>query len=447
MAVHNLEDEGLLEPPLLERMVSFAYRVAGGEYLWVPRLFSITFWLIGGAFLYLLSRRIASDDAALCSCAFYLLLPYATAASRSFQPDPMMVMALLASLLFIDRYYEEQVARRLLVAAIASSLAVFIKPMCLFVIMGAWFFKGIHDRRLYRALFRPASAVFVALALLPSFIYYFLGIFKGGFLESQAGASFIPGLFLTGYYYQGWLMMIHRVVPAPIVVAALLGVWLSGPGKTRALLAGLWVGYLAFGLVFNYHIHTHDYYQLQLVPIAALSLAPALDFVFERLWRLMARRELRAAVFLFVIAFAAFYNVALVRLDREERTPLVDVYVRISREIGDAVGHSPKTIMLDYAWGKPLQYYGEISGRLWPASIEIKRGMKRGEPPMAAPQRFIGIDPDRSYEYFIVVALEDFARQPDLQAYLFRNYSLLKKSDRYLVFDLQSDKVGGTAIK
>ena len=93
-----LEDkQGILEPPIMEFAVATGYRVLGGERLWLPRLFSTIFWLTGGGFLYLIGKRVADGDAALFGTAFYLFLPFATVASRSFQPDPLMVMLMLAS--------------------------------------------------------------------------------------------------------------------------------------------------------------------------------------------------------------------------------------------------------------------------------------------------------------------------------------------------------------
>ena len=36
-----------------------------------------------------------------------------------------------------------------------------------------------------------------------------------------------------------------------------------------------------YGFTFAYHIGTHDYYQLPLIPILALSIAPLVDHYFE----------------------------------------------------------------------------------------------------------------------------------------------------------------------
>ena len=100
--VHNAQltadKEGSLQPPLIEGMTAVAYRLCGGEFLWVPRGLSCLFWLVGGAFVYLLAARFTGDDAALLATAVYLYIPFGIASSRAFQPDPMMIMLCIAAL-------------------------------------------------------------------------------------------------------------------------------------------------------------------------------------------------------------------------------------------------------------------------------------------------------------------------------------------------------------
>jgi len=117
VAFYSRQKQGTLEPPIMEFLVSIGYRFLGGEHVWIPRLLSSLFWLIGGGFLYLVGKRIADADAALFGTTFYLFLPFAVVASRSFQPDPLMVMLMLASVFAILRYYDAPSNARLMVAA------------------------------------------------------------------------------------------------------------------------------------------------------------------------------------------------------------------------------------------------------------------------------------------------------------------------------------------
>ena len=51
------------------------------------------------------------------------------------------------------------------------------------------------------------------------------------------------------------------------------------------MLAGLWSAYLLFGLFFDYHVATHDYYHLPLIAIVAVSMAPLADMLWEQFAR------------------------------------------------------------------------------------------------------------------------------------------------------------------
>ena len=93
-AIQQWKVRAAIEPEIIERIVAFTYRFTG-EQLWVARIYSSLFWLIGAVFLFLLAREITSVDGALATTAVYLFLPYAVIASRSFQPDPLMVMLII----------------------------------------------------------------------------------------------------------------------------------------------------------------------------------------------------------------------------------------------------------------------------------------------------------------------------------------------------------------
>src|SRR5258706_6523025 len=83
-----------VEPVVFERLVAFTYRFTGEE-IWIARIYSSLFWLIGGIFFFLLVQELVSFDGALLATAYYLFFPYSIFASRRFQPYPLMVMLIL----------------------------------------------------------------------------------------------------------------------------------------------------------------------------------------------------------------------------------------------------------------------------------------------------------------------------------------------------------------
>lgn len=244
----NKEREGILEPPVMELISSIIYRVIGGEYLWIPRLLSSIFWLVGGIFVYLIAYKLYSTGPVLLSTAFYLYLPFSVVASRSFQPDPMMVMMALISIYTIIQYYERPSMARFGIAIAFSSLAIFIKPVCIFLIFGVYISLAIF----WRSITSRNFLIFIILSLFPTGIFYFYGIFISGFLKKQAQLSFLPHLLVSSFYWKGWIAQIKGVIGYTAFIGSLLGLLRASSikGLPRVLLIGLWSGYFVFGLVF-----------------------------------------------------------------------------------------------------------------------------------------------------------------------------------------------------
>src|SRR5215210_1583534 len=277
-SLETLPPDGIIEPPILELLASLVYAVTGGEHLWIPRLLSTVFWLVGGVFVYLIARKMVSPGAALFSVAFFVVDPAAVLPSRAFMPDPLMIMLLVISVYTVLRYHEQPTTGRLMVAVVASSMALFVKPgICLFQIYGAFFALMVYRRGLLTSLRSVHLFLFTVLSLLPVALYYVYGTVIGGFLQGQVQGKVVPQYLLETYFWRGWLEQIGSMVGLVAFVGAVIGVLLLRQGLPRVLLAGLWGGYFLFGLVFTYHIHTHGYYSLQLIPVVALSLGPVWD--------------------------------------------------------------------------------------------------------------------------------------------------------------------------
>ena len=485
LASLNKQEEGIVEPPIMEILTAyFAYSILGGEHLWVPRLLSALFWLVGGAFLYLTAKKIASPGAAAFSTAFYLLLPYGVWASRSFQPDPLMVMMLLVSVYTILRNHERPSPRRLLAAGLASSLTIFIKPgACFFQIFGAFVSLAIYREGFRRSLASVQLPVFTTLSILPAGLYYlYAHTFSASYIQAQADYSVRPDLLLQAFFWRGWssqitgvmggtlliekiekltegvgdsstvvgallrlgwLAQLSDVVGGALLIGALLGILMFREGLPRALLAGMWGGYIVFGLVFTYHIHTHDYYQLQLIPVVALSLGPAGALLTSRLNQ-MSRQWRRRSAVLRILAVASIIVVltavvAGVRLI--QRSDPIRAYtenrVKTYEEIGEVVDHSPRTLFLTTDYGESLKYHGWLSGKNWPNSEAILFEKQFEGIEIGAEERFSFMTSEHSPEYFIVANMGDFEEQEDTKDLLTRRFPIIAQDEDYIVFDIR----------
>ena len=431
----NKQRQGVLEPPVMELLAATGYSLFGGERFWIPRLLSTLVWLIGAGCLYWIARRIANADAALFSTAFFLFLPFTVIVSRSFQPDPLMVMLLLASILAILRYYDQPSRHRLAIVAILSASAIFVKPVSLFAIYVVFVLLTLHRQGIKKSIISPGFLVYFLVTLLPTLLFYvFYGILRPGNLRTQAQASFLPQLLLNPFFWRGWLNNIHLVVGFPALIGALVGVLMFRKGLSRVLMLSLWAGYALFCLVFNYHIATHDYYHLQLVPIVALSLGPLAALIVERLEDINQEWYWRIAIWpILLLALLLSLGVSRSWL----LNPEVESKVRAAQDVGELVNHSTNTIYLASDYGLSLEYHGELSGRPWPLISDLEWERLAGVPTPDAKARFNDWFANDSPRYFIVMDLRELEQQRDLKAFLTQSFSISAQDDDFIIFDLQ----------
>ncbi|MGH9878184.1 MAG: ArnT family glycosyltransferase, partial [Nitrososphaerales archaeon] len=172
MAHITRQNQPILEPPVTEFLVSLMYQAVGSEQLWLARLLTSSFWLVGGIFLYKIAETVTATDAAIFATAYYLFLPMSILLSRSFQPDSLMMMLFLISLFSILRYYEKSSDFRLVTAASVSGLALLYRPLVLFTLLGAFTALAIHQKGAWKRIPDRRFLIFMALSLVPTVLYY-----------------------------------------------------------------------------------------------------------------------------------------------------------------------------------------------------------------------------------------------------------------------------------
>ena len=299
-------------------------------------------------------------------------------ASRTFQPDPLMIMLILLGWFLLVRYDDRPTLPRLLGAAIVTGLAVLVKVMALFFLVPVFLALALARytparRRFRRLLSDPHAYLFVGISLLPVFTYYWYGLFIAKTLVGASKTGFAPGIIVTLSFWMGWLTMIGNVVGALVVLLSLFGLFLAPDTRTRWMLIALWIGYVVYGLVFSYGIATHHYYQLPLMAITAVGLAP----LFAAAIPLLAGRTSRLrpavlAVFWCAIAVSIFFT------GIRQFHPDYQGTVAMDRQIGELLGHTSRAIMLTDDYGTGLRYYGEMAGTLWPTTLDFSANEWKG---------------------------------------------------------------------
>jgi hypothetical protein len=263
--------------------------------------------------------------------------------------------------------------------------------------------------------------------ILPGMAYIVYGVYVAGYLGQQFGGRFIPSLFLSPQYYLGWIGMIKNVSGFPTLTAALLGLFFLRDKTASRFLLGLWAGYVLFGFYFNYHISSHDYYSLPLIPILALSLAPLADLISARLPEsTRASRPLLYGVLLFGL-FGVLMNLRA-DLYATDYRPKAALWAEIGAALGD---QNAAGLTDDY--GSSLAYWGWKNIVSWPLSGDLTyhedlRGAQ-GEFESNSEKIFSKKD------LFLVTDFNELNRQPFLKEKL-STYPIFAQGDGYVVYDL-----------
>ena len=430
-----------VEPVVFEHLVAFTYRFTG-EQLWVARVYSSLFWLMGGIFLFLLAREFVSFEGAFVATTYYLIFPYAIISSRSFQPDPLMVMLTLSFWWIFARWCtltsSTPPERRgglwmhALLAGLLGGLAIFIKFSAAFFVIGGALGLAL-SRFTFRDMLRNVQVwILAVLGALPASLYLVYGIFIRGDLGSQFKGRFVPALLLSPYNYLQWETKASMAAGGIFIMLGLLGFFLVKDMRLRIFLFGLWASYILFGLFFDYHIATHDYYHLPFIPIVGLSLASLGDWFFARLAETTVQRWMKGVVYVILI-----YGLFSVIWDVRNQMKAVDYRPEAAmwEQIGEQFDDATRVIALTQDYGSRLQYWGWRTASTWPYVGDVGYANMRGGV-------FSFDDLFNQYSskmhYFLVTDFDEFNRQPELKERLISSYPVSFQGNGYLIFDLKS---------
>lgn len=431
MAIRQWQGREVVEPRILETIVAWGYLLAGGEQLWIARLLSSVFWVLGGIPLFLLARNLSSFWGGAVGLSFYLFLPFGVTASRSFQPDPLMVALLSLGIWALHRWAvaEAPTWRLTLCVGLIASLAPLVKAVAILPLLAGLAGMLLARPRPFRRVRDPRVWLLGVLTVLPAAGYYARAMFLTH--EITAAGRFIPALLGQIRFYLDWQELAVRLVGYGAILAAGLGTLLL-IGISRGLLLGLWAGFLIYGLLFPYHITTHDYYHLPLVPILALGMAPMAGQVADRLGAIPQTAAWRLARFLVVaallgVAVRAARGVVAARDYRPE--------VGYWEYLGNLLEHRSDVIMLSHDYGYRLTYYGWVNGVAWPGQADLALGELLGEAPGMSEGEMV--ERLAGHSYFVTTLLGELEAQPELERYLAERFPVFERGEDFVIYDLR----------
>jgi len=214
----------MIEPTIMETIVAVTYKIAGGEYVWIARIYSSVFWILGGVALFFLVKEMVSPDGAYIALTYYLFAPFGIAASRSFQPDPLMTALIVVSWWTFYRWYNTQSWKWALLAGISASAAMLVKSTAVFFLAIGFAVLVLRKERIGKLIRDAQVWVIVLLSSIPVLAYHLYGVFVVGSLGKQFQGRFFPEMLKELKYYLRWKNALSAVTGHElIIVAAILG--------------------------------------------------------------------------------------------------------------------------------------------------------------------------------------------------------------------------------
>ena len=432
LALEMAQKEAIIEPQIMERLASWGYLIAGEEQLWIPRFMSSLFWICAGIAVFLVGDELASFDGGLVAMFYLLFLPYSIYATRTFQPDPLMVSLIAWSIWAVLRWYRSPTMRRAIITGILGGLAIYAKSVAVFIVGGAFigiilmgigFRKAIGDKQVW---------VMGILTILPTGFFYVYGLWIAGFLQQQLIFRFFPAMWRDPAFYIRWQEMATNISGYGTVLAALGGIFMVADKGKRGLLGGLWLGYFIYSMTFPYHTLTHDYYQLPLILVVAISITVVASELLARI-AVVDKGIWAQIVIVFLLFAGAFFKVWDVRVNliRTDYRSDISFY----EEVGAIIEPGARVLAMSHAYGHTLSYYGWIPNDPWINSGDVNlRVLAGASEDDVLDNSYDAID---TYDYFVTTQVSVLNDTPKLKELLYANYEVFVEGDGYIIFDLK----------
>lgn len=421
-----------LEPPIFESIVAGTYLLLDSEMLWIPRLYAILFWMIGGVALFDLARRMAGVDGALVALAYYLVLPFAVVTSRAFQPDAAMVMFIVLSA-WAFYYWSETLQWHWAVGAgILSGLGVLIKAPAIFPLMLIAVMVAISTLDLKSFLRSRQVWIIFVLMITPSLLYYLVTARSSSTGYFQFWNMSFSHLLLQPRFYVLWLKFLDNLMNLVVIIAGAVGIIFFTKTSHRFLVISWWGGYILYGLFFPFQINTHEYYSLMFVPAVALALAPLTNQTLTKA-ALLPRNWKVYLLIPLLLALAYPSWIVYSGMIGEDNRPDAIAW----QGIGEALPQDGDIVALTNDYGTRVLYYGMRLVEVWPLSLDIAMQEQRD---INYQEDFAALFEQKTSgkDYFLITAFHDLENQPQLKNRLYENYPVYSEGDGYILFDLRT---------
>lgn len=297
------------ELPVVPALAAALYDVTGGVDESLGRLVSLVAWLAGVPLVVVLLGRARPAPAPLVGAVWWIAAPLAFVYARAFMSDGPMVTASLAALLALFRWRERPSGGRAVACGVLVATALLLKPHAVFWLGTALpvVLRAAGDERAEPAAAgrRTLGAALAAGVLVAAAWYGHAALVHRA--HPAPGATGLRGWFdaptlldpeLYGEILRQLVFMVLTPLGALVVLAGTLLARRGWHRVERALLAwgaGVLLQCLVFDTrMFDEFARGSEYYQLAMVPVAAMLLARSASVLLARVSQ--AKPALRAGL-------------------------------------------------------------------------------------------------------------------------------------------------------
>ncbi len=420
---------GKIEPEIIENITAVTYRIIGEEKVWIARIYSSLFWVLGGLALYSLTRHMVSDDGGVIALIYYLFAPFGLVASRTFQPDPLMTAMIITAWMSFFHWYRTSSWKWAILAGISAGAAMYVKSTSIFFLLFGMASVVITRKKILDTLKDFQVWVIALLSGIPVLAYLIYGILITGEMESQLKGRFFPQMWSDPNFYLQWENAISNVTGHYLIlIIGLIGLILIRQKRDRLLLLFIWLGYLLYGFGFSYHISTHYYYTLPVIPLLALSIGEIADRIFNWFKKAKLTSLVWVGTSLLLVACMVGGYYLLNRKDFRHEPPYY-------QKVANFVEPEDKIVALSQDYGYRLSYFGWRVVFPWKGKEDLRYIELRDSEVDPFSERFSEYITD--YDYFIITRMSEFRRQKELFNELNDYYPVLVEGGGYMIFDLR----------
>jgi hypothetical protein len=371
---------------------------------------------------------MVSTDGAVIGLIYYLFAPFGLVASRTFQPDPMMTAAIVTTWMCFYYWYSRKSWKWTILSGLSAGLALYIKLTSVFFLLPAMAVMVLFRKDVIKIIQNIQIWVIGGLSGLPVLAYHIYGLYITGELESQLRGRFFPQMWDDPNFYVQWKNAISNVTGHYLIlIIGLLGLLLIKNKRNLVYLIFIWVGYILYGYTLPYHISTHYYYTLPIIPLLAVTIGAVSDRLIGAGRKLNLGPVILAATGLLLLAGVGGGYFLLVRKDYRHEPPYY-------KKVAEYMDKDAKIVGLSQDYGYRLSYFGWRIVQPWKGSEDLRYIQLRDSEVDSFSERFT--EYSSGYDYFVVTRMQELRRQKDLYDELYGHYTILVEGGGYVIFDL-----------